>query len=141
MKKRLITLWALGVLLLSVCGCAAEELTFEKADIVQAPAEVQAFAEEYARERGCYQYTYDANTLYIFINSGDIADSSAPLCITSAYATQEGKEIRIFFEEGTAPNTAGSFPTALYRLLLPQSADTLRIFRNGQETALTVSGG
>jgi hypothetical protein len=142
-KKNQFVMVVISIFFIVIVGCSKNtNLVFSKENIKSADKKVKIFMDRYNDKNGIYNYQDGTNEMYLFLNGFNVKNGEKASYFTDIkMEVKEGTLIINFNEKYTDDYENKVIDNrVLYKIKQPKNVDTIRIYKNGQETHFDVIG-
>lgn len=137
MKKGLFFIVIMCTVLVSILGCNKNtNLAFSKENLKSTNKKVKVFMDSFNDKDGIYLYQFDSNYMYLFLNGYNTKDENRALYFTDIKMEVKDETFIINFNEKSTDDYKNKdiANRVLYKIKRPKNIDTIKIYKNGQET-------
>lgn len=143
MKRIRFVIIIISIIIIGISGCSKNtNLSFSKENLKSTDKKIKVFMERYSDKNGIYLFEDDTNEMYLFLNGYNVKNGDKASYFTDIKKeVKEGILIISFIEKYTDDYKNKGIPNrVLYKIKRPKNVDTIRIYKNGQETHFDVVG-
>jgi hypothetical protein len=136
-KRNFVLLLLLAISLFTACN-QSSGISFDEIDISSIKGEkVNKLLQDWQHKNGAYLFQYQnqgKKNYYIFFNASNIEQGNKALYFDGLRVNFEDTIMYVHYSEKQTDNLNNGRNKALYKIRQSKGVDTIKIYKNGQET-------